>query len=158
MTASSVHERRIHTVGLVAIAAMCLFLCVAQTTSRSSSKGTRGHTSPRNSTTNTTTTSVSFLVTKLCADKCESDCRHYQTPFQQCYNGQSLFPNDTSWNSTVDILDTLVNENQFRREFFPQGQNCQREPTDGFELPFEACVGPFGAPRPWGCFQMLAMI
>jgi len=33
---------------------------------------------------------------------------------------------------------------------------CEGDPTDSFEdLPVGECVGPFGAPRPWGAFAFV---
>jgi hypothetical protein len=109
-----------------------------------------------------------LLQTTLCADRCESDCVVYKTPWMACYNGQTLFPNDPSW-SKWDILDiplasTIIgvvdNDNvsppdmlSFRRFFFStQNTSCASTPTDIYTLPLNACLGPFGAPRPWGNF------
>lgn len=39
-----------------------------------------------------------------------------------------------------------------------QGDNGNGDPTqdeDSFILPFDACVGPFGPPLPWGKFTLL---
>lgn len=120
----------------------------------------------------------SLLQTTLCADRCESDCVVYKTPWMTCYNGQHLFPSDPSW-SEWDILDIplvstvmttpssissgkkdddinaspLVLVASFRRFFFStQNASCINTPTDIYTLPLNACLGPFGAPRPWGNF------
>ena len=148
MVVPAAFERRVHCAGLIALTLMCVFICVHQATT--SPQQTNGHKSTPSP------TSISrMLLTTLCSDKCTRNCRHYQTPFQQCYNGHSLFPNDSSWNSTVDSLDTPINATHFQRMFFEQGQSCRGNATDGFELPYDTCVGPFGAPRPWGSFQLL---
>jgi hypothetical protein len=124
------------------------------------------------------------LQTKLCVDRCESslDCVVYKTPWMTCYNGQALFPSDPSW-SEWDILDiplplppstttmtaSIMNggkdenssrlplSSSFQRSFFStQNASCANEATDIYTLPLNACVGPFGAPRPWGNFTTTA--
>lgn len=100
--------------------------------------------------------SQGILLTKLCVDKCETECRHYQTPFETCFHGAALFPDDPSWNSTVDIIDKTMNATHFRRTFHEPGDSCRGQPSDDFILPFQVCVGPFGKPRPWGVFQLLS--
>jgi hypothetical protein len=102
-----------------------------------------------------------FLLTTLCGDKCNSHCRHYQTRLNTCFHGASLFPGDPSWNTSASILDSPINYSHFQRDFYDHGTSrsdhpCQGPPTDGFTLPYDICVGPFGAPRPWGTFQLLA--
>jgi len=99
-----------------------------------------------------------ILETVLCVDKCISDCKAYTTTVGACYNGQQLFPEDPSW-STYDILDTLVDENTIQRSFFASANGtCGSTPTDGFSLPLNACIGPFGEPRPWGRLILLHAI
>jgi hypothetical protein len=125
---------------------------------------------------------VSLLQATLCVDRCASDCVVYQTPWMTCYNGQILFPGDPSWSewdildiplqssSSLAIVplasdgdgsssplssDRMVRPlSSFQRFFFgTQNATCaSAEPTDTFTLPLNACLGPFGAPRPWGNF------
>jgi hypothetical protein len=107
------------------------------------------------------------LNSTLCKGHCVDDCKSYLTPLRQCFNGQALFANDPSWGDydvqdvTVDWSlsmfndsDNDVNSTLFVRYFFgSKDGNCTGEPTDSFTLPIHECVGPFGAPRPWGEFS-----
>lgn len=104
---------------------------------------------------------TSFLLTTLCGDKCKRHCRQYQTPLLTCFQGASLFPDDPSWNTSASIFDSPINATHFQRDFYEHGSSCDHPchgpPTDGFTLPYHTCVGPFGAPRPWGTFQILSL-
>jgi hypothetical protein len=99
---------------------------------------------------------VPFLLNStLCKGRCVDDCKSYVTPLGQCFNGQSLFPDDPSW-GLYDISDVGLSNDSFSREFFgSKDGNCTGEPTDSFILPIHECVGPFGAPRPWGDFSFV---
>jgi hypothetical protein len=115
-------------------------------------------------------TTHSFIMTTVlyhdhaCHGK---DCRIYQTPMNECYNGQLLFPNDPSWGS-YDIYDQwwnneskllLLSSNHnmttsFQRTLYQSNDSsCHHYHVhDVFTLPWYECVGPFGIPRPWGYF------
>jgi hypothetical protein len=96
-----------------------------------------------------------LLNSTLCKGRCVDDCKSYVTPLGQCFNGQSLFPDDPSW-GVYDISDAVLSNDSFRRQFFgSKDGNCTGEPTDSFVLPIHECVGPFGAPRPWGEFSFV---
>lgn len=96
-----------------------------------------------------------ILETVLCVDKCLTGCKAYTTTIGVCYNGQQLFPEDPSW-STFDIFDTLVDASTIQRSFFATtNSTCGAEPADGFSLPMNVCIGPFGEPRPWGRLILL---
>lgn len=96
-----------------------------------------------------------LLNSTLCKGRCVDDCKSYVTSLGRCFNGQSLFPDDPTW-GFYDISDVVLSEDSFRREFFgSKDGNCTGEPTDSFTLPIHECVGPFGAPRPWGDFSFV---
>eukprot|EP00565_Helicotheca_tamesis_P008577 CAMPEP_0185728774 /NCGR_PEP_ID=MMETSP1171-20130828/4161_1 /TAXON_ID=374046 /ORGANISM="Helicotheca tamensis, Strain CCMP826" /LENGTH=168 /DNA_ID=CAMNT_0028397517 /DNA_START=67 /DNA_END=573 /DNA_ORIENTATION=+ len=111
------------------------------------------------------------LRTTLCADKCKSDCKTYVTPLNECYNGLIMFPDDESWGQ-FDIMDVTMTDytmpgQQFQRNFYETtdgscgeaaGGQIPGVPTDDFTLPFGECVGPFGAPRPWGTMNTLDLV
>jgi hypothetical protein len=96
-----------------------------------------------------------LLKSTLCEGRCVDNCKSYVTPLDQCFNGQSLFPDDPSW-GFYDISDVVLSNDSFSRHFFgSKDGNCTGEPTDSFILPIHECVGPFGAPRPWGDFSFV---
>jgi hypothetical protein len=96
-----------------------------------------------------------LLNSTLCKRRCVDDCKAYVTPLGQCFNGQSLFPDDPSW-GVYDIADVVLSTDSFSRQFFgSKDGNCTHAPTDSFILPIHECVGPFGAPRPWGYFSFV---
>lgn len=99
-----------------------------------------------------------LLNSTLCDGHCVEECISYLTPLnQQCYNGQALFPNDSSWGD-FDIQDTAAWDNadpqNFERRFYAtKDGSCQGVATDFYVLPLHECLGPFGKPRPWGSFS-----
>ena len=96
-----------------------------------------------------------WLNSTLCKGRCVDDCKSYVTPLGQCFNGQSLFPDDASW-GVYDVSDVVLSNDSFRRQFFgSKDGTCTGEATDSFILPIQECVGPFGAPRPWGHFSFV---
>ena len=106
----------------------------------------------------------SSLLTTLCRGQCVQDCRNYITPLHQCYNGRELFPSDPSW-SEFDILDTIIMSNDdgnddssLERFIFDSTDKSCRNVVDYFVLPTNTCVGPFGAPRPWGTFTIIEAV
>ncbi|KAL7538327.1 hypothetical protein ACHAXR_009308 [Thalassiosira sp. AJA248-18] len=111
-----------------------------------------------------------MCTTESCTDSDENTpgCKQYTTPLNTCYNAKNLFPNDDSW-SDLDIYDEMVMRN-LKRTFYQSkdgscvgsgdegSDNAVPEPVDSgdsFVLPLDACVGPFGPPRPWGKFTLL---
>lgn len=83
------------------------------------------------------------------------------TPLDECFNGQSLFPQDPSWGD-VNILDVLWNKETLRRRMYSTSttrsgsSNCPNDAvSDDFMIPLNECVGPFGEPRPWGTFTVV---
>jgi hypothetical protein len=93
----------------------------------------------------------------LCTDKCTGDCQSYITPVSKCYNSGALFPNDPSW-SGLDVLDTVICQTLVRT-IFSKSKNASctvsdDDSDDRFQIPLNECVGPFGAPRPWGWFSL----
>ena len=105
----------------------------------------------------------------MCQDnKCHWDCQIYVTPLDSCFSSANLFPNDPSWSDGWDILDTTRgNEEEeavgraapttlHRLIFSSKNGTCVgHNPPDSFDIPLDFCVGPFGAPRPWGTFELL---
>ena len=94
------------------------------------------------------------------------------TPLDACYNARTLFPGDEAW-SDLDIWDELVMRNLKRTFYESTDGSCAGRPAgggtdalppqpvdgeDSFVMPFDACVGPFGPPRPWGKFTLLGTI
>jgi hypothetical protein len=97
----------------------------------------------------------SWLNSTLCEGRCVDNCKSYVTPLGQCFNGQSLFSGDPSW-GVYDMNDAVLSNDSFRRQFFASKDGtCTGESTDFFLLPIRECVGPFGAPRPWGEFSFV---
>lgn len=94
------------------------------------------------------------IFTELCDGFCEGDCVHYETPVGACYNGQALFPDDPSWGDSDVHDEIIVDESLLIRVFYQSQDGSCQEPTDEYSLPLDACLGPFGKPRPWGKFTL----
>ena len=107
----------------------------------------------------------------LISDSNLNGCKTYTTPLDKCYNAKNLFPNDPSW-SEFDIYDTLSMKSLKRTFYKSSDGSCsnmikleellenydnfaEQMNDDYFVLPFDQCVGPFGAPRPWGKFTLV---
>lgn len=111
-----------------------------------------------------------MCTTESCTDSDANTpgCKQYTTPLNTCYNAKNLFPNDESW-SDLDIYDEMIMRNLKRSFYQSKDGSCagrgeadggatNAQPVDGddsFILPMDACVGPFGPPRPWGKFTLL---
>ncbi len=99
------------------------------------------------------------LNTTLCKDYCETSCISYITPLNSCFNPQKLFPSDESWGEG-DVLDDNVtfssDEGQvsFVRTFYSTNDATCGGLCESEMLPLNECIGPFGAPRPWGTFEL----
>lgn len=87
----------------------------------------------------------------VCSGKCTSDCKAYSPPLGICYSPPKLWPGDVQW-GTADTLDTC-NGTHLDRSFYSSSNGSCTARTDGFSLPLDTCVGPFGKPRPWGNFS-----
>ena len=98
------------------------------------------------------------LNTTLCKDFCTTSCISYRTPLGECYNPQKMFPGDASWGES-DILDddiTFTNgQVTFQRSFYSSSDNTCTATPETITLPLNECIGPFGAPRPWGSFELV---
>lgn len=58
-----------------------------------------------------------------------------------------------------DDDDALKNGQSFYRYIFASTNGaCTGDITDAFVLPTDVCVGPFGAPRPWGKFTIVMTV
>lgn len=100
---------------------------------------------------------TSMVNMTLCHDMCHWDCQSYVTPLDTCFSSRNLFPNDPSWSDGWDILDTIVLDQAMLHRIIYSSQDgtCTGTDPDSFDIPLNECVGPFGAPRPWGTFQLL---
>lgn len=87
----------------------------------------------------------------------ESPAALYLTPLDFCYNGQDLFPNDPSW-SGFDVLDTLGEDGFLHRSIFSSTDQSCENATDELMIDLNICVGPFGAPYPWGILEAMSSI
>ena len=118
------------------------------------------------------------ILTTLCSENsCSDNCSIYRTPTSKCYNGHRRFPpiHDRLiyWRYDVesnpygpyDILDEIIYQDSthqispwhFKRSFYSSTDGtCSGPITDSFDsLPFDECIGPFGAPLPWGMFELV---
>ena len=82
---------------------------------------------------------------------CSSDCKTYMVPVSTCYSPAILFPGDVQWGKW-DVIDTCDGHHLNRSFFATMDGSCGGERTDGFVVPLNECVGPFGKPRPSGTF------
>jgi hypothetical protein len=99
-----------------------------------------------------------LLNMTLCHDKCQvEDCKTYLTSVGICFSSGSLFPKDPSW-SGLDVFDEITNATLHRTIFSTDNDTCGGDESgrDSFYIPLGVCVGPFGAPRPWGTFEVVA--
>lgn len=127
---------------------------------------------------NEVTSKPSQMKMTLCRHRCKNDCILFQTPINKCFNGKSLFPDDSDVWGEYDVYDMVTipsaddeesrnlrrrGEHTFKRYFFKtidsscggnESVNVEMA-TDKYVLPLEKCVGPFGPPRPWGTFELM---
>lgn len=94
-----------------------------------------------------------MLNATLCTDRCRSNCKTYILPSSSCYNPAQRYPADPQWGQ-ADIYDDLINATHVNRSFFATRNGSCRHRTDGFVLPLDACIGPFGKPRPFGTITL----
>ena len=90
----------------------------------------------------------------LCAggsEPCTTDCKAYLLPIGACFSPPALFPGDEQWGK-FDVLD-VCHSHFLNRSFFASEDGSCRNRTDGFVVPLDECVGPFGLPRPEGTFS-----
>jgi hypothetical protein len=86
---------------------------------------------------------------------CGVDEKVYDLPaLGTCYSPPILFPGDGQWGA-FDVRDAMDGA-KLRRAFFNTTDGTCGAETDHFEVPLDACVGPFGPPRPWGRFAFVA--
>ena len=81
---------------------------------------------------------------------CSGDCKTYSVPLDHCFAPPKLFPGDPQWGNE-NILDHC-NATHLSRSFFAEDDTACSRRTDGFVVPVNECIGPFGVPRPWGIF------
>jgi hypothetical protein len=93
----------------------------------------------------------------LCEDFCKKGCMSYRTPLGECYNPQKMFPGDISWGESDVMDDNVAFTNghvTFQRKFYSSDDATCTGTPDTETLPLNECIGPFGAPRPWGTFML----
>lgn len=90
------------------------------------------------------------------ADLCalDADPLAFDVPVGACFNPRVEFPDASGdvWGDN-DVLDTCGERAVTRRFYASANGSCAGDPTDSYELEYDACLGPFGAPRPWGVFE-----
>lgn len=83
----------------------------------------------------------------------DNDPQSFVVPTGSCYSPTKLFPDDADVWGEGDIRD-VCHDLFIERSFFGSVDgSCQGEPTDVYKLEYDTCLGPFGAPRPWGVFS-----
>jgi hypothetical protein len=89
-------------------------------------------------------------------DDASSASVKYETPLYRCFNGASLFHNSMDWGD-VDIYDEISSSSlSLRRTFYAShNSTCDSPVDDTYDLPLDECLGPFGAPHPWGRFSIV---
>ena len=85
---------------------------------------------------------------------CSSDCKTYRVPLAQCFSPALRYPGDEQW-GPFDVID-ICQGSFLNRSFFATTDGSCRNRTDGFVVPLNECVGPFGKPRPFGKFSCTA--
>eukprot|EP00729_Bicosta_minor_P019101 gene19101-322_t len=85
-----------------------------------------------------------------CSNKCDSGCRTYMIPLETCFSPAKLFPGDDTWGAG-DVYDKCEGKSLDRTFYDSTNGTCVGH-DGGFTIPLNACVGPFGKPRPWGTF------
>ena len=65
----------------------------------------------------------------------------------------ALFDGDAQW-GRWDTRDEVVAGRELRRAFYDTTDGSCGAETDHVRVPLDACVGPFGAPRPWGTLRV----
>lgn len=96
-----------------------------------------------------------MLNLTLFADHCHSNAATYLVPVARCYNPKQRFHHDPQWGD-ADILDIISpNGTHLNRSFFATANGTCQSRTGGFALPLDACVGPWGRPRPFGTIAVV---
>ncbi|GMH54982.1 hypothetical protein TL16_g08828 [Triparma laevis f. inornata] len=87
-------------------------------------------------------------------DGCESDSSplEFEVPVDTCFSPTELYPDAGDVWGEYDILDTC-NERGVKRVIFDSKNGTCLNATDTYILQYDKCLGPFGAPRPWGVFE-----
>jgi hypothetical protein len=69
----------------------------------------------------------------------------------ECFNPQVLFPDSGDVWGEFDVMDTC-GPLRLTRTFYSSTDGSCTTVTDSYDLEYNTCLGPFGAPRPWGVF------
>ena len=88
------------------------------------------------------------------SDECagDSDPQVFTVPVGECFNPLATWPDSGDVWGEFDILDECGELALTRTFFASTNGSCAGAPTDSYTLPYDTCLGPFGAPRPWGVF------
>ena len=87
----------------------------------------------------------------VAGEPCSNDCKSYSVPLAHCFSPPSRYPGDKQW-GPFDVIDTC-DGSYLNRSFFASTDGSCRNRTDGFVVPLNQCIGPFGKPRPYGTFS-----
>ena len=88
-------------------------------------------------------------------DGCASDddSLEFEVPVSTCFSPTELYPDSGDVWGEFDILDEC-NERGVKRVIYDsKNGTCLGDITDTYILQYDKCLGPFGAPRPWGVFE-----
>ena len=99
----------------------------------------------------TMTLCLNCTNTDLCAG--DSDPKVFDVPVGKCFNPQVIFPDSGEVWGKFDVLDDCGDYTMTRKFFATTNGTCGGNATDTYRLRYDRCLGPFGAPRPWGVFE-----
>eukprot|EP00929_Paragymnodinium_shiwhaense_P113081 TRINITY_DN81349_c0_g1_i1.p2 TRINITY_DN81349_c0_g1~~TRINITY_DN81349_c0_g1_i1.p2 ORF type:complete len:169 (-),score=16.60 TRINITY_DN81349_c0_g1_i1:296-802(-) len=84
----------------------------------------------------------------------DDDPEVFHPPLDTCFNPRKLWPASKSeaWGAS-DVLDQCNAGVSVLRTFYDSTDGSCSGIRDTYTLPLGVCLGPFGAPRPWGVFE-----
>ena len=82
-----------------------------------------------------------------------TDKKTFEVPVGRCFNPLDTWPDDGDVWGEFDVLDECGDRILTRSFFSSTDGSCSGDPTDSYKLEYDTCLGPFGAPRPWGVFE-----
>jgi len=98
----------------------------------------------------TMTLCLNCSLADLCVD--DNDPQNFLVPVGTCFNPLLIYPDSGDVWGEYDVLDECNYLSITRKIFSSTNATCSGEVTDEYHLPYDSCLGPFGAPRPWGVF------
>lgn len=78
----------------------------------------------------------------------DAPVKRFETPLDECYRP----PKDDQW-TTLDVYDTILLEHLHRQFYTSTNRTCNYKNESVLVIPINECVGPMGAPHPWGIFS-----